>query len=62
MQDKNLRRLENPQKLDVQRSGTSTGDETDPYFLALRDLERKRVEVDAAIEAILKLRPDLRTR
>jgi hypothetical protein len=32
----------------------------DPYELALRDLRRKRAEIDAAIEAILLLRPDLR--
>lgn len=30
------------------------------YEWALRDLKRKRAEIDAAIAAILQLRPDLR--
>jgi hypothetical protein len=32
----------------------------DPMRAALRDLRRKRSELDAAIESILQARPDLR--
>jgi hypothetical protein len=34
--------------------------DVDPWFWALRDLERKRAEIDAAVNVILKLRPHLR--
>lgn len=41
---------------------TAEADNFDPVVMALRDLERKRAEIEAAIEAILASRPDLRRR
>jgi hypothetical protein len=37
-----------------------SADPGDPFALALRDLKRKRAEIDAAIKAILDVRPELR--
>jgi hypothetical protein len=42
------------------KTGKKTPDTTDPMELTLRDLERKRAEIDAAIENILAARPDLK--
>lgn len=45
---------------DSPHEATDQTDPADPYLMALRDLERKRAQIDAAIAAILTLRPDLR--
>lgn len=41
-------------------SASRTNQQSNIYLVALRDLQRKRAEIDMAIEAILKTQPDLR--